>query len=158
MNPFDLLDSLRSVNADTSRDELLELVMRVEGLGSIAKEAKELRESVMIDWIEINGDLVMEKPDGPVRWYVGSKKTTKVNSVPNCIEALLISFGGDLDKFAGVLASNPFKYGACREPLGEQWGNHFTVSEVPDLKTGKPKRTVQQIDEGNPHVRRRRKK
>src|SRR5690554_3989402 len=100
------------------------------------KQIKGFVTEKVIEWIEANGDLVI----GDVRYYVGPKKITKCIDVPGAVAALLIASDGDFGKLCEFFASQPLKYGACKEPLGDQWDQFFRVEEVIDLKEGKPKK------------------
>lgn len=130
------LARLESGNA--TQDDVLTCMNLVQRLGQIAKAAKAQYESLAIAYIQANGEI----EDGGNRWYVGTEKKTKCLSANGVLEAILSVSGGDLDKVAACLVSNPFKPAATKDLVGDQADALFETTVTPDLKTGKPKKKV----------------
>lgn len=111
------------------------------------KELQAMYEDAMVAIIEANGP--QELPTGPegevVRYYIGNKRTTKCVKPGAVLELLLTATDGDFDKVVEHFASQPFKYGACKQTLSpEGYAAGFEVTDEPELKEGKPK--LQKLD------------
>lgn len=131
-----------AVTPETDRDQVLELMNRVKAAKELIKQIDQYLTEKLIEYIDANGEITF----GDVRYYVGPKKITKCIDVPGAVEALLIASNGDFGKLCEFFASQPLKYGACKEPLGDQWDQFFRVEEVMDLKEGKPKKALQSVN------------
>ena len=81
------------------------------------------------------------------RLYVGETKRTKCRNVRTTFEAIGDACGWDVDAMAEHLSAGAIKPGSAREALGDSWDDHFAVEVVKDVKTGKPKRSVQLADD-----------
>lgn len=138
---------LSALNRAQSGPEALAVLSTVQNLKSILDDLRRLCEETIIDRINSDGEFMM----GDVRWYVGKDKKVKPRNKAEVINAVLDMAGGDVDKLADFLSSDPFKYGAIRAHLEsiEKAGlfdELFSTEEVLDLKTGKPKRGLKSID------------
>lgn len=73
------------------------------------------------------------------RLYLGTEKDTVPRDNAEIMAALLEA--GGPPAVSKCLASRPWKHGACKEPLGDQWPSLFDVVEKTVVKEGKPTRT-----------------
>lgn len=113
-----------------------ETMDKVKAFLELGRELKAKLDAAMVTYIKANGPITI----GPVRWYVGVKKTTKCTDVGEAAKTMLELGGPDL--LRDVLSSNAFKHGATRKRLdeigsGEQYDRLFTVIEEEELKDGK---------------------
>lgn len=128
------------INENCTVDQLVELMNTVQVFVDRAKDVGRALEDQIIEWCKVNGDL--EHPNGN-RYYCGTVTKTKCISVATTLKRLLALSELPLEDFCSAfLSSQPIKYGAAREPLGDEWGEHFSVEVVEDLKTGKPKKRL----------------
>jgi hypothetical protein len=123
---------------------LLEPTVGVEHVASVIGKLATLKARVkeldafyterMTEYVLTHGPVVV----GDVEYRVGTEPVTECHDVPGCIMAILDATGGDLDKLAGLLRSQPVKYGEAKGVLGERWGDYFNVTWKRVLKDGKP--------------------
>lgn len=74
------------------------------------------------------------------------RKEVKCNNPKALLDVLLKRTGGDLDAVTACLSSSAWKHGACREPLGDTFDQHFTTTSVPYLKEGEPTKKLSVIN------------
>jgi hypothetical protein len=108
------------------------------GLKAIVREYSARLKDAAIEYVNNNGPVETET----ARYYVGTKRTTKCRDTTRAVEAVLQATGGDLDRLVGCLSSQPLKHGECEGVLGDEWDRHFAITEVPDLKTGRPQKEL----------------
>lgn len=135
--------SILDIDDTASADHVAATITRLEAYIERGKELKVEMESALMRWITVNGEVQI----GTVRYYVGTKKTTRCIDTAGAIERLLMLTSGDFEAVCACLASQPLKPGACREVMGDDWAKFFNVFEESDLKEGKPIKRVQKIDE-----------
>jgi hypothetical protein len=123
--------------------DCIDKLNRLDAVMKQAREYREMLEDALVRWIQQHGDIVC----GPVRYYAGTSKSTKCLQPMNTLEALLEATGGDVHELGKYLTPNPYRYGACRKPLGDKWPEHFMTTERPKLVEGKPKKQLQRTDE-----------
>ena len=128
------------------RDKAVELWVAWEAQKKQDKERDAIIKAAFIEFCESYGDLELPGPE-PKRLYPGTVKRTKCKDTRVTFEALLELTGGDIDSIHECMSSGAFKHGACRKVLGDSWGDHFSVEEVKDLKTGKPKKALLLTDD-----------
>lgn len=107
----------------------------------LGRELKAKLEAAMIRFIQANGEVTI----GPVRYYVGTKKTTKCLDNGEAVKSML-ELGG-VELLRDVLSSSAFKHGAARKRLAELgcedvYDRLFETSEEQELKDGKAVKTV----------------
>lgn len=107
---------------------------RVDRIKRAAREAAELLERVLFDWVQANGPLQI----GPVRYYVGPVKKVKCRDVRQTLQAFLGE--SDIDTLAECLSASAFKHGACEKLAPTVFADHFDVTYEEELKEGKPER------------------
>ena len=140
-----LTEFVDQLDTDATQDVMLAVEDRIAYIKQSAKELDGTFKKRMYDWIEVNGEISL--PALNLRWYNAITKRTKANDNGKLLEALFQTTGGDVDQFVKCLSSNAFKQGECRHVLGdEDWAKHFTVTEIEDVKTGKPKRETKKVD------------
>ena len=106
------------------------------------KEAEDRFKMLLFEWIEANGPFTV----GDTRYYNGRSTKTTCESKSLTLQMLLDACDGDFDKIAELLAAQPFKYGAVKSVLSEpEFHACFSVREVEDVKTGKPKRETKSL-------------
>lgn len=119
------------------RDDLSVLVRTV-------KQLIEQLEQVMIEHIDEHGDIVIDADD---RLYVGKTIVHKSIDDQAIVMAILEVGNGNLELLTtgegGMLASQPWKYGALNILLGkERMSSLFATSWRQDIKSGKVHRGV----------------
>ena len=120
-------------------DEVMEMRNNVLVYLERAKQLKAEFEASLLAYIEEKGSFEW----GGIRFYAGTRKTTKCVNKMLTMQLLLEGMGGDLNLVVSdLLASQPFRYGACRDVLGDEFDKCFSTEEKPDLKTGTTKREV----------------
>lgn len=140
----DILAQVANLSPDATQDEVLDVLGRIAAAKDAIRELGSMAEEAAIQWIEANGDIEV----GDVRYYVGTNRTTKCTDTRATMEAALNATGGDIDAMCELLSSGAWKPGACRKTLSpDDFDMLFTTSETLDLKTGKPKRGLQRVDQ-----------
>lgn len=134
-----ILDLIESGSATEA--EVLEAINVRATMKQAMREVDSRFDAALIAWIEANGAI----ESGDTRYYVGPQKDTKCNDQPATL-AVLLELGGP-DAAGKCLASGAFKLTPCRELLAEQFDAHFTTTEKPDLKTGKPVKKLHAVNE-----------
>jgi len=132
-----------AINDESSAAQVCEAIDRIDAVKRRIKEIEVTFKDALIEWINLNGDIEI----GTKRYYVGTTKKVKPRDMIRLCEAAITAAEGDFETFADSLSANAFKPGACKKLLGDQWGQHFEETIDEDIKTGKPKKTVQVIDE-----------
>lgn len=121
-------------------EQLLEVRQRVEWLKKTAAELLSQVDAAMQAHIEATGRDII---DGDIRWYVGPKNTVKCKDVKGAVQWF---YANNLDALEECLSANAFKHGACKEPMGDAWGQFFTVDDSNTLKDGKATKKLQQMN------------
>ncbi len=135
------------LSVDATQDRVLELYELVQGIKQRIQTIDADLKAAMIEWINANGQIQY----GTKRFYVGTKKTTvNTSNTLAIVNAVLNASGGDIEPVVNAMVANPFKKSATQEILGDQWGEHFEVVDVPDLcegkATGKPVKELKIAD------------
>ncbi len=103
-------------------DSILQVKSKLAFCKASIKEWEGRIDAALFAYIEANGPQQV----GPIKYYIGTAKTTKCRNVGKALEALLQATGGDFDEVVACLSSGAIKYGACRnwfEPA--IWDTHF---------------------------------
>jgi hypothetical protein len=132
----------RLTSGNATDEDFLTVQHAVAGMKGIVREYESLAKEASLEYLKGGREVVSEHE----RYYIGNKRTTKCRDTGRALEALLIETGGDFDAVVELMASEPFKHGACRGVLGDDWEQHFIVAEVEDVKTGKAKKEIKRID------------
>lgn len=144
MSELQTLNSMvLDISDESDAEQVCEAIDRIDQAKRTMKEIDAALKESLIDWINRNGDITI----GTKRYYVGTSKKTKPIDIERLCEAAITAAQGDFAAFAEALSANAFKPGACKQLLGGQWDDHFTVEVDQDVKTGKPKKSMQMIDE-----------
>jgi hypothetical protein len=125
-----LTNDIKLLDTDLSHDEVLSVYNRVLAARAAIAALKKRMDEALIDWIKVNGPLFI----GDQMVYAGKDKRTKCVDIPGCLEAILTEVGGDFTAFCSLLASQPIKYGAAKQVLGDQWSRYFVVEEGDKVK------------------------
>lgn len=126
---------------DMTTDQVLHLFNAVQHAEERMKEIKRVMTEGLIAWIEKNGDLEI----GDIRYYVGTQKRIKCIDPQAVIDEFLNNYS--YEDLVSSMSSQPFKYGTVRAKIGDaRFDELFMTGEAPDLKTGKPKKVVKQVD------------
>ena len=131
----------RLESGEATREDVLTTMGFVKRLSEVARDCRAQFDKLAVEWIDQNGEI----EDGQVWWYVGKERKTKCVNTQGTIQALLDATGGDLDRMAQCLCSDPFKPASTKAMLEEAGLDHaalFETTEVMDLKEGKPKRSM----------------
>lgn len=141
--PSSIQAKVLSLPEDATVEQMAEARFLVDALKSFTRDMEKAIDERFLDIIVKHGPVTI----GEVRYYEGTKKTTKCVDVYGAVQALLNALGGDLGTFCrDYLCGQPLKYGAAREPLGGAWDRFFKVEEEPKLSEGKPVKQLQKID------------
>lgn len=132
---FDLIASIEDGTA--SKDDVLQAINVRDAMKSRVKEVSELFDAALLPYIQQHGDL----DTGTIRYYVGIEKKRKLKDLAATVDAILET--GGAKALTMCLGSDPLKVTGVRATLGEDEAEkHYDITEVPDLKTGKPKLSV----------------
>ena len=124
-------------------ERMAELRAKIDFLKEFTKRIAGRWDDMMLAIVQDKGDQVI----GEIRYYAGVEKKTKCPDKAKGLETILECAGGDFGAVAEMLASDPFKPGACKELLGERWGEVFQVIEKDELKEGKPSKKLVAVNE-----------
>ena len=142
-------NKLMRLAASLATAEDAERALEALSLGDVlvrqAREDLDTVKQAVIEWMIATGSEI-ETIDGK-RYYVGVNKRTKIRDLGVTVEAILHAVGGDIEAFVEALSSNAIKPGHAKKVLGDAWGDHFEVTEIDDLKTGKPKKVLKLADD-----------
>ena len=128
-----------------TNDEVAAVLDRVNFYAAEMKRVKALTESLVMEWIRENGDLVISPT---VRYYIGTDKSTKCLDQPAAVDALLDAAGGDMGAFCECLAANAIKHGAAKKRLSPAvYDSLFRVEIKESLEEGKPKQKLIKADD-----------
>lgn len=117
-----------------TNEQVLSIYDRIKFYQSELKTLRDRAESAMMEWIKVNGDLVVSDS---VRYYVGTSKTTKCTNIPGAVEKIMEATGGDFTRFCDVLASGAIKHGAAKKVLDPKtYAELFKVTESDKLEEG----------------------
>ena len=143
MDTASLKFEIDSLGEDAPIERLAEVRDNIDFLKQFVRDIDAQWNGMMLARCERDGDQVI----GPKRYYAGIEKKTTCPDAANGLKTIFDCSGGDFGKVAEMFAANPFKPGACREVLGDRWGEVFVVEEKLDLKEGKPSKKLQVVDE-----------
>lgn len=132
-----------AIHDESDADQVCIAIDAIDNAKRRIREIDAALKKSLIDWINRNGDITI----GSKRYYVGNKKTTKPRDLERLCEAAITAAEGDFATFADSLSANAFKPGACKKLLGDAWDRHFEETIADDVKTGKPKKVINMIDE-----------
>lgn len=138
---IDVSDLLARVDA-MGEKEVADLYEARKALKYRLDEWMRIIDEAIKEWIASNGEPLVQTAGGPRRLYVAADKTTKCRDVGATFLAILQATGGDVDAIRSCLSSNAFRYGVCREHLGDDWGNHFEVKESTRLGEAMPRTSL----------------
>lgn len=110
-------------------DQILAAMDAIDVVIERAKELKAQRDAALIAHIKATGKPVEY---GTTRWVLTHPKDTKCVDKNAAIKATLDAVGGDVDRFADLLVSDPLKYGSCRSVLDHAVYEHLFRTEVKD--------------------------
>ncbi len=140
---FEIQTSIDAITDKADAQIILDLINKVDWIGSRSRELKKELEPKLIAWIEANGDIEV----GTVRYYIGNNKKDKCNDLPLTVQALFTACGGDFETFCSVLSANAIKAGAAKKLIGEdKFAKLFDTIIEKDIKTGKPVKMVHRVD------------
>jgi len=135
---------IASFDTETDSDKILELRNRLDFLSGVIREMKHDLEGVLVEWINKNGDLVI---NDDTRLYVGTQRRVKCKNNQAVFDKLMESLGGDIEQVLGALSSNAWKHGAAKNILGSQeFETHFEQTILPDVRTGKVRKVVKEFN------------
>lgn len=117
--------AMRLGSADATEDDFLVAMHTLAALKQAARDYAAMVDDAALEYLDRHG--AVETPTE--RYYLGKSRTTRCRDTGRCIESILAATGGDLDKLADLLASQPLKHGACKGVLGDEWDRHFEVVE-----------------------------
>jgi hypothetical protein len=116
-------------NEDTDIEQLAAASEAVDAMWERVKEWRETRDDIFRRRIETHGKFTL----GGKLWRLVDRTPVKVKSKLRATQLVLEAVGGDEEKFAEAMASEPFKAGFCRTLLGERWGEVFEETPVQKL-------------------------
>lgn len=134
----------RLISGDATEDDFLSVVNVEKRFSEIVTAIKKLAGQAKIAFLDRHGEVVC----GEVRYYNGVERKTRCVDQAAVAEAILNATGGDLGKLNDCLASGAFKPGATSQVLDEAtYSRLFKTEEVPDMKTGKPRRVTHAVNQ-----------
>ena len=138
-----LTTKVLALSPDSPVDDVLAALDTLAALKARIRELDAELEAKAIEHIQEHGPITA----GDIKWYVGTKKTTRCTQPKDTAEAISRAVDGDWDAFLACLTAQPFKHGACRAvlPAGD-FERCFETTEAPDLKTGKPAKELCRVD------------
>lgn len=144
-------EQVDEISPNAPMEDVLGLHMHLELFAKALRYVKKQMEARMIQWINANGDIEC----GTVRYYVGPDKKVKPIDNPKILETLYMVLEGDEAAVCQCMSSSPWKYGGIRKLLegcegqidAPPFDDLFATIEEDDLKTGKPKKKLQQADQ-----------
>ena len=135
---------LASISIDSPAERVADVWNRWQSIKRQIAAADEGVKDSIIEWCRKNGDLEVGEGN---RLYVGPKKETRCLNPAAALEALIDATGGDITAVAEALAAQPFKNAAAAKLIGPAASDLWVTEEVPDVKTGKAKRELKQVNE-----------
>ena len=136
---------LSMLDSGSTHDDIASAIDTVQLFGRLAKEFKAALDGAMLEWMEANHrDITI----GDVRYYAGVSKVTTCTDTAATLDALFEWAQGDMKKVTDAFASSPYKHGFCRDILEpDKYAAMFITEERGKVSEGKPKKTVQQINQ-----------
>lgn len=134
------LDDLRNRLDAMTPEERGRAYVTMQACDRAYREWKAMFTEAFIESVEVHGEPLVETIDGLKRVYVAADRRTTCNNVKETSRTILEQHGPDV--LADCLGSNALKPGACKAVLGEAWGEHFTVSEVLEIKEGSARKRI----------------
>jgi len=128
----------RLTQPDATDEDFLAATDAGAALTEVVKEYKARLKDAQIEYLGEAGNV----PTATGRYYVATARKTKCRNVPLAVDAVLQACGGDFDQLLRCLSNQPLKHGYCSKVLGSEWGRHFEVTEVQDVKEGKPAQVI----------------
>jgi len=134
-----------AIDSSSPPEQILELIEASKRATANLRAAKAAANEVILDWLEANGNSLER---GEVRYYSAPVKRIKARSLDVVAEAVLEATGGDWVAFCESLSTSAFKQGAVKKLVGDnRWAELFSVEVVQELKTGKAKRKLAEVNE-----------
>lgn len=152
INILELQEALYAMETQSPKDNERNLLRLRDTVAVMQRELRqfaEVLEQATIAHIDMHGDISISDTE---RLYVGTTKTNKaLGDGQGITMAVLEAGGGNLELFTsgegGLLASQPWKYGAVKRLVGESKAAElFITEERQDIKTGKAQRSVKTFD------------
>jgi len=143
---FDLLCGAASIDAMTPHDEVCAFWIRAQAVKAKAVDVFNEAKSSVEEWIGTNGDMQI----GDIRYYLGIDRDHRLKKTNDeTFVAMLEIFS--TEQFSQCLASGWLKPGQLRAHLieagrPEMFDELFERVERVDMKTGKPKKSIQAAD------------
>lgn len=132
-----------SIASEKSAERVADIFNRIKAAKTHVREIEASLEAALIEWIDEHGELVVCDK----RYYVGRETKIRCTDKAGAMDAVLSSAYGDVATLLGVLCSEPFKPSATLVLVGPEAFQRCFASEVTkDLKTGKPKRVLKQVN------------
>ncbi|MBV8781908.1 MAG: hypothetical protein JO353_10965 [Phycisphaerae bacterium] len=138
--------AIDAIRPGASEEDCANAICLVESLGRLYRFAKSIRDARLIAKINADGELTL----GPVRYYVGNKRSEKCRQgkMSEAVQKIMDAAAGDMDAFVGCLSSSALKVGATRKLLSPaDFDAVFETTIEQDLKTGKPVKVLKSADE-----------
>lgn len=110
---------------NATADDFLTVQHVIAGMKQVVRDLDATAKEAGLEFLTEHGEVV----SGDERYYVGKKKTTKCRDTGKALEALLTETGGDFEAVVELMKSEPWKYGACKGVLGDDWNRYFMVVE-----------------------------
>jgi len=145
MNLMRLWDETVSrLGANARLERLMDVMDQLTEQARAVKYLKAEFDKKMVEWINANGDITL----GDIRYYVGTTKKIKPKvDASTIIMDLIETHKGDIAAaIDATVASGWCRYGEVRKVRPEKFDEWFETEVVMDVKTGKPKKSVQRAD------------
>lgn len=125
-------------------EQIEEILSQLAGMKAAIRQAEVTIKQRMLDIILDTGrDITI----GTVRYYAGHPVETKCLDIKGTLIALLEETGGDMERLAECLCSEPFKPATTLKMLPENAGKMlFKKKPKPKLLEGKPQKQLMEFD------------
>jgi hypothetical protein len=142
LNEIEVQKAIIAIDDEATLEELITARNLAYEYERKAREYRADFDQVFCQWLEVNGRQTIGETD----YWAGFTKKTTCTDKPGTVNAILEHRLGDILAICDYLQSQPFRYGAVRELIGDEaFDNLFRTENKTDLKTGKPKKRVQSL-------------
>ena len=150
MNEIDVQKAIIAIDDEATLEELVSARNLAYEYERKAREYRADFDQVFCQWLEANGRQTIGETD----YWAGYTKKITCTDKAGTINAILEHRLGDILAICDYLQSQPFRYGAVRELIGDEaFDKLFSTVDRPDVKTGKPRKRVQSLPHSKKLVR-----
>lgn len=124
-----------------THDEVLQRLQAADRLAQLIRAYRSDLSDAIVSWIDTHGDLEC----GPIRYYTGSRKTTKCIDVGTVVEQVLTDYS--VEELIRAMTSQPFKHSNVERLLSrELYGQCYETTYERVMREGVAKKTLKRLD------------